>query len=276
MNIFKKTVEDLEEGLDEDNIENDNVSIGTKIKIISALLVVGVATYVAYWVQEPTDMRADVLSSIHEENEEEPTEDETAEDVIMGEVALAKATSSKNFEIEIEDFSFMPASVTVNQGTTVIWTNMDQVAHTISGEEFSSGSLKAGETFIYTFDEPGEYEYYCAFHPQMTGTITVAAAESIGLETEEFTEEYFSEDLFGAADENAPLFENDALLEETNESSLLGDQSEAVTLSAPQLSQTNVASITPDQLATTGPEEVLYVLVIAAILFINRRKLFAR
>lgn len=77
-------------------------------------------------------------------------------------------------EITIVDFAFEgPTEVPV--GTTVVITNTDGTAHTWTAADgsFGSGELGEGESFEFTFDEPGTYEYRCNFHPTMTGTITV-------------------------------------------------------------------------------------------------------
>ncbi len=81
-------------------------------------------------------------------------------------------------EVTVVDFAFDPETVTVAPGTEVTWTNQDDLNHTVtSGEgspvEFDSGSFTGGETFSMSFDEPGEYRYFCAIHNQMTGSVTV-------------------------------------------------------------------------------------------------------
>lgn len=80
-------------------------------------------------------------------------------------------------DIEIRNFAFQPDSITVGPGTTVIWTNYDNDQHTATSTEeiFDSGLLEEGETFEYTFEEPGTYEYFCRPHPFMTGEVIVSA-----------------------------------------------------------------------------------------------------
>jgi plastocyanin len=71
---------------------------------------------------------------------------------------------------------FDPATVTIPAGTTVIWSNKTDVAHTIQSDNIDfddSGLLDAGSSFSETFDKPGTYSYACGPHPWMTGTITV-------------------------------------------------------------------------------------------------------
>jgi plastocyanin len=75
--------------------------------------------------------------------------------------------------INIENFSFNPAELSVEVGTTVKWTNNDQAPHQISGAGFESQSLGQGESYTFTFDKVGTYNYHCAIHPSMLGKIIV-------------------------------------------------------------------------------------------------------
>lgn len=94
--------------------------------------------------------------------------------------ATADSTSTTTTEapseanITMENFAFSGAE-SVAVGETVTITNEDSVGHTWTavGGAFDSGTVTAGESFEFTFDEAGEYEYFCSFHPQMIGTITV-------------------------------------------------------------------------------------------------------
>ena len=76
--------------------------------------------------------------------------------------------------ITISGFAFTGAE-TVSIGDTVTITNEDAAGHTwtaVDGE-FDSGTLAEGETFDFTFDAAGDFDYFCSIHPSMTGTITV-------------------------------------------------------------------------------------------------------
>ena len=77
--------------------------------------------------------------------------------------------------ITIADFAF-DGVTEVAVGTTVIVTNDDSSQHTWSALDgaFDSGALAPGDSFEFTFTEPGEFAYQCNFHPSMTGTITVS------------------------------------------------------------------------------------------------------
>jgi plastocyanin len=79
-------------------------------------------------------------------------------------------------DVAIEDYGFAPASIVIDVGATVTWTNEDPVDHTVTsdgGGVLDSPSLGRGETFRHTFDRPGEYAYYCKPHPNMRGLVTV-------------------------------------------------------------------------------------------------------
>lgn len=80
----------------------------------------------------------------------------------------------EDITITIADFAFSGPE-TASVGDTITVTNEDAVGHTwtaVDGD-FDSGSLGQGESFEFTFDEAGEFDYFCAVHPTMTGIITV-------------------------------------------------------------------------------------------------------
>ena len=81
--------------------------------------------------------------------------------------------------VSIDNFTFTPASMTVKAGTTVTWTNRDDIPHGIadSNNAFKkSKALDTDDSFSFTFTTPGTYKYFCYIHPHMTGTIVVEAA----------------------------------------------------------------------------------------------------
>lgn len=78
--------------------------------------------------------------------------------------------------VVIENFAFDPADITIPNGTIVVWRNADSSGHTATHPtEFNSGRIPAGDEFRHTFTTPGVFAYECAFHPEMTGTVTVNA-----------------------------------------------------------------------------------------------------
>jgi amicyanin len=79
--------------------------------------------------------------------------------------------------VKIDNFTFTPKSVTVKAGTTITWTNQDDIPHTVTSatKQFKSKALDTDDKFSFTFTTPGTYEYFCSLHPHMTGTIVVEA-----------------------------------------------------------------------------------------------------
>jgi plastocyanin len=77
-------------------------------------------------------------------------------------------------DVAISGFTFSPRSVTVNVGDSVTWTNSDAQAHTAtSGSAWNTGDIAGGESASITFRTAGTFDYICAIHPTMTGTVVV-------------------------------------------------------------------------------------------------------
>ena len=78
-------------------------------------------------------------------------------------------------EVKIDYFSFGPAELTVAVGTTVTWTNRDDIPHTVVSTDkvFKSKVLDTDEKFSYTFTQAGSFPYFCSIHPKMTGKVVV-------------------------------------------------------------------------------------------------------
>ena len=97
--------------------------------------------------------------------------------VCLGILAFAaRDAQAANASVSIANFAFAPASVSVNVGDTVTWTNNDAgVPHTATadGGAFNSGTLSSGGTFAFTFTAPGTFAYHCNIHSSMKGTVRV-------------------------------------------------------------------------------------------------------
>jgi len=80
-------------------------------------------------------------------------------------------------EVKIDNFSFGPVTLTVPVGTTVTWTNRDDIPHTVVSTDdpktFKSKVLDTDEKFSFTFSKAGTYPYFCSIHPKMTGKVIV-------------------------------------------------------------------------------------------------------
>jgi Icc protein len=76
-------------------------------------------------------------------------------------------------EVKIDNFSFGPGTLTVPVGTTVTWTNRDDIPHTVVSTDgvFKSKVLDTDEKFSYTFGKAGTFPYFCSIHPKMTGKV---------------------------------------------------------------------------------------------------------
>jgi len=91
--------------------------------------------------------------------------------------APALSAQAAEMEIKIDNFSFTPERITVKAGTTITWTNEDDIPHTVasSAKLFKSKALDTDDKYAFTFTTPGVYQYFCSLHPHMTGTVVVEA-----------------------------------------------------------------------------------------------------
>ncbi|MFZ0239994.1 MAG: cupredoxin family copper-binding protein [Xanthobacteraceae bacterium] len=95
--------------------------------------------------------------------------------VLAASVLFAGAEGTPN-TVTIDNFSFTPAAVTVKAGTTVTWTNKDDIPHGIGATNNAfpkSKALDTDDSYSFTFTTPGTYQYFCYLHPKMVGSIVV-------------------------------------------------------------------------------------------------------
>jgi plastocyanin len=105
--------------------------------------------------------------------------EEAAEDA--GEAAGDAADRAEDMindkTVNIDDFEYEPASLTVKTGTEVTWVNQDDVPHTVTADEdgFESENLDEGDEFSNRFTDEGTFKYHCEVHgaDRMSGTVTV-------------------------------------------------------------------------------------------------------
>jgi plastocyanin len=90
-------------------------------------------------------------------------------------VRASEQPAGANAAVKIDNFVFGPQTLTVPVGTTVTWTNSDDIPHTSVSTDgvFKSKVLDTDEKFSYTFTKAGTYPYYCTIHPKMTGKVVV-------------------------------------------------------------------------------------------------------
>jgi len=114
---------------------------------------------------------------------EDPVEEADNGEVTGGEETVTVPETEQNetgvgaeiIDVEIRDYKYIPESLTINVGQTVRWTNYDTVLHDVVGSGIESEYLKQGETFTYTFEQEGTYDYICTIHPWMEGEVIVGA-----------------------------------------------------------------------------------------------------
>jgi plastocyanin len=94
-------------------------------------------------------------------------------------VDMAAPAGAEDTPAKIENFAFVPQYLTVKAGTTITWTNADDIPHVVGSttKAFKSKVLDTNDKFSFTFTTAGTYEYFCSLHPHMTGTVVVEAAE---------------------------------------------------------------------------------------------------
>ena len=90
-------------------------------------------------------------------------------------VAANVEPAGASADVKIDNFSFGPQTLTVSVGTTVVWTNRDDIPHTVVSTDgaFKSKVRDTDEKFSYTFTKAGTYPYFCSVHPKMTGKVVV-------------------------------------------------------------------------------------------------------
>ncbi len=140
------------------------------IAIISIVLIVGVVAVVA-------------IAGFGDDNDADNANKTTTNTTDTSEITADTGSETdveepQLNEVSIKDLAFAPETLTIAKGTTVIWTNNDDVQHDITPDSPSdnfvaSSLLSEGETYNITFSVPGTYTYHCSLHPHMKATIVV-------------------------------------------------------------------------------------------------------
>lgn len=96
---------------------------------------------------------------------------------LSGLSAQPASSQVKIHMVEIRRFAFVPAVVTIKAGQIVEWVNSDFAPHTVTADStaWDTGELEKTARAQQSFDQPGAYSYFCAFHPHMRGTVIVTA-----------------------------------------------------------------------------------------------------
>ena len=80
-------------------------------------------------------------------------------------------------QVAIRGGAYIPATVRVKAGTTVVWKNEDQMPHTVTASDgtWDSGIIQPGGTYSRRFMGEGGFAYYCVPHPEMRGSVVVSS-----------------------------------------------------------------------------------------------------
>ncbi|GGU19860.1 cupredoxin domain-containing protein [Lentzea flava] len=92
--------------------------------------------------------------------------------------AVSTASAAETHQIPIARYAYVPATMTVHVGDVVTWTNKDEASHDVAGGTFRSPMLATGQSWSYTFTQPGTFDYICSVHPDMRAQIVVLAHET--------------------------------------------------------------------------------------------------
>jgi amicyanin len=95
-------------------------------------------------------------------------------------LAIGGVARAEEVKVTIDNFTFEPQKLTVKVGTTVTWTNHDDIPHTVAAtnKSFKSKVMDTDQSYSFTFTTPGEIAYFCSLHPHMTGTVVVEPDKS--------------------------------------------------------------------------------------------------
>ena len=100
---------------------------------------------------------------------------ETETETEAADAPAPSGEAQKAVKVEIVDFTFSPATTTVQVGGKVNWANEDSAPHTATAEDgsFDTGTIEPDKRGNATFKEAGTFPYICEIHPEMTGTVEV-------------------------------------------------------------------------------------------------------
>lgn len=146
------------------------------VVIVLASVIVGGVIIIGQVLENDPNIRNEIRQSLERggESEQDSQEESPSPLSIMEEekVVSIVANSGSN--------SYNPNPIEIKVGDMVTWINDDSSRHTVTSSNdstFDSDVLRTGETFSFTFDNVGEYPYFCTLHPSMVGTVVVTASQ---------------------------------------------------------------------------------------------------
>src|SRR3989338_4565763 len=153
------------------NLMKKEIMIGI---IVLAIVIIAVVAY-SLMMYKPVIPNQNITKN--EQNQTGIIQNNT-EDVNPGIVNETNQTAGggKTYSININNFKFDPATLPINVGDTVIWTNFDSTIHSVksnSGLELNSGTIQKEKSYAHTFNKSGTYFYQCSFHQMMQAKIIV-------------------------------------------------------------------------------------------------------
>ena len=135
------------------------------LKYIIGLIVIAVIAAAAFFITGRTDNQTN-----NSANEQTPPASQNTD------TSTTENQASTTNKISISNFTFTPTDITVKKGTKVTWANNDSVAHTVEFDTDDipkSETLGNGQTYSFTFNDEGTFNYICGLHPSMHGTVKV-------------------------------------------------------------------------------------------------------
>ena len=146
-------------------------------KIIIYVLIVLIIIFGIYYFVRPSGTQMYNYPSQNPASETQTSQPATSTiNSNINTTTQTQTVSAKTYDISIINFSFHPGTLDINKGDTVVWTNNDSVPHQIKGDTLNnlgSTPLGNGQTYSYTFNGTGIFNYNCAIHPSMVGAINV-------------------------------------------------------------------------------------------------------
>src|SRR4051794_40544654 len=90
-------------------------------------------------------------------------------------LGLAAPAHAATITVQIKSTGFVPKTLTINHGDSIVWKNVDTKGHQVVANDgsFASPIIGAGKTYKHTFNSAGTFRYHDALHPSLTGTIRV-------------------------------------------------------------------------------------------------------
>ena len=152
------------------------------IIILAILLIIGIAIYYIVYKKAPSDTsntyNFQTTTDVGTNSPSTPITQSPSSSAPTTNTptTVTNTAPAPEASINIQKFAFDPLIITVKGGTKVTWTNNDTVSHTVTsdvGTLLNSPTLSPGQSFSFTFTDPGTIKYHCSIHPMMKGTIVV-------------------------------------------------------------------------------------------------------